>query len=118
METLWQDLRFGVRSLLRNPLPTGLALLILALGIGANTAIFSVISGVLLEPLPYPQPERLILAIDSAPRHGFPRFASSPLNFRDWRDQNRSFATLDASQTHHLNLTVAQRPGAVRGRLG
>jgi putative ABC transport system permease protein len=117
MEALWQDLRFGVRSLLRNPLPTGLALLILTLGIGANTAIFSVISGVLLEPLPYPQPERLILAIDSAPRHGFPRFASAPLNFRDWREQNRSFATLDAYDTYHFNLTGAERPVAVHGGL-
>ena len=115
METLWQDLRFGVRSLVRNPLPTGLALIILTLGIGANTAIFSVISGVLLEPLPYPQPERLILAIDSAPRRGFPRFASSPLNFRDWREQNRSFATLDAFNADHFNLTGAARPVAVRG---
>ncbi|HEV3455472.1 MAG TPA: ABC transporter permease [Thermoanaerobaculia bacterium] len=115
MATLWQDLRFGVRALLRNPLPTGLALLVLTLGIGANTAIFSVISGVLLEPLPYPSPERLILAIDSAPRLGFPLFASSPLNYRDWCEQNRSFSTLDAFNIGRFNLTAAARPVAVRG---
>src|SRR5258708_3425344 len=96
MATLWQDLRFGVRMLRRNPLTSALALLILTLGIGANTAIFSVISGGLLEPLPFPQPEELILVVDSAPRHGFPRFAASPPNFNHWRRQNRSFATLDA----------------------
>ena len=105
MEGLLQDLRVGVRMLLRNPLTTGLALLILALGIGANTAIFSVISGVLLEPLPYPHPERLIALIDSAPKHGFPRFSSSAPNFRDWREQNRSFATLDAWSGGRYNLT-------------
>ncbi len=115
MESLWHDLRFGVRALLRNRLTTGLALLILTLGIGANTAIFSVISGVLLEPLPYPRPERLVVAQESAPRHGFPRFSASPLNFRDWRDQNRCFATLDAYSQEHFNLAGAARPVAVRG---
>ena len=115
METWLQDLRFGVRTLRRTPLATGVALLILALGIGANTAIFSVISGVLLEPLPYPRPERLILAIDSAPRHGFPSFASSPPNFRDWREQNRSFQTLDAYDSECYNLAGGARPVAVQG---
>jgi putative ABC transport system permease protein len=115
MESLWQDLRFGVRMLRRNPLTSGLALLILTLGIGANTAIFSVISGVLLEPLPFPHPERLILVVDSAPRHGFPRFSSSPPNFRDWRQQNRSFATLDAFASDHFNLAGGTQPIATPG---
>ncbi len=115
MESFWHDLRFGVRMLRRNPLTTGLALLILALGIGANTAIFSVISGVLLEPLPIPHPERVIRVMDSAPRHGFPRFSSSAPNYRDWRDQNHSFATLDAYSDEHFNLTGGIRPDAVDG---
>jgi putative ABC transport system permease protein len=105
MEGLRQDLRLGVRMLVRNPLTTGLALLILALGIGANTAIFSVISGVLLEPLPYPRPERLTMVIDSAPKHGFPRFSSSAPNFHDWREQNRSFSGMDAWSGGRYNLT-------------
>jgi putative ABC transport system permease protein len=117
METLWQDLRFAVRTLLRSPLTTGLALLILTLGIGANTAIFSVISGVLLEPLPYPSPDRLIQALDSSPRRGFPRYSSSPPNYRDWRDQNRSFSTLDAYYFARCNLTGTARPVAVPGGL-
>jgi putative ABC transport system permease protein len=115
MAELWQDLRLGVRTLRRSPLTTSLALLILALGIGANTAIFSVISGVLLEPLPFPRPERLILVVDSAPRLGFPRFSSSPPNFRDWRQQTRTFATLDAFHTDHFNLAGGARPVAVAG---
>jgi putative ABC transport system permease protein len=115
METLWQDLRFGVRTLLRNPLTTGLALLILTLGIGANTAIFSVISGVLLEPLPYPSPDRLILALDTSPQRGFPRYSSSPPNYRDWREQNHSFSTLDAYDFERCNLTGAAQPVAVPG---
>jgi putative ABC transport system permease protein len=115
METFWQDLRFGVRMLRRNPLTTVLALLILTLGIGANTAIFSVISGVLLEPLPLPRPERVIRIMDSAPRHGFPRFSSSAPNYRDWRDQNHSFATFDAYSVEHFNLTGGSRPSAVDG---
>jgi predicted permease len=115
MEELWQDLRLGARTLRRSPLATSLALLVLALGIGANTAIFSVISGVLLEPLPFPHPERLILVVDSAPRLGFPRFSSSPPNFRDWRQQTRTFATLDAFNTDHFNLAGGARPVAVAG---
>ncbi len=114
MENSWQDLRFGVRMLLRNPLGSGLALLILAFGIGANTAIFSVISGVLLQPLPFPQPERLMALVDTAPRHGFPRFAASPLNFRDWRDENRSFASMAAYDTERLSLTGGAQPVSVR----
>jgi ABC-type antimicrobial peptide transport system permease subunit len=60
METWWQDLRFGARSLLRNPAVAALGLLTLALGIGANTAIFSIVDGVLLKPLPFLQPERIV----------------------------------------------------------
>jgi predicted permease len=115
MENLWQDLRLGARGLLRSPLGSSLALLVLALGIGANTAIFSVVSGVLLEPLPFPHPERLILVIDSSPRRGFPRFAASPPNFSDWRRQNRNFASLGAFNSDHFNLAGGARPVAVAG---
>ena len=119
METLWRDLQFGVRTLLRNPLPTGLALVILALGIGANSAIFSVVRGVLLSPLPYPRPEQLVQVTDSAPSLGMSRFASSPPNYFDWRAANRSFSSLDAYDidTRHLSLAEGERTVAVAGAL-
>ena len=115
MGNLLQDVRFGVRMLLRNPLGSGLALLILTVGIGATTAIFSVINGVLLQPLPYPEPERLMALVDSAPRHGFPRFSSSPPNFRDWREENRSFVSMAAYDMERFNLTGGAQPVSVRG---
>ncbi|HVT58810.1 MAG TPA: ABC transporter permease [Thermoanaerobaculia bacterium] len=110
MESLLRDLRFGVRMLLGNRLGTGLALLTLALGIGANTAIFSVVSGVLLQPLPVPQPERLVSVIASAPRLGFPRFNCSAPDFKDWREQNQIFAGLAAMQWRRFTLASGGAP--------
>jgi putative ABC transport system permease protein len=115
MDALWQDLRFGVRMLLRSPLTAGLALLTLALGIGANTAIFSVVDGVLRQPLPLPHPERLIRVIDSNPTHGLPRFGSSALNFRDWREQSHSFESLAAFRSDTYNLSAAGTPETLVG---
>ena len=105
MERLWQDIRFALRSLRRSPGHTAAALLALALGIGANTAIFSVVYGVLLEPLPYPSPERLVMLIDANPSRGFDRFTSSPPNFVDWRAQSRSFAGMAAMTRANPSLT-------------
>jgi putative ABC transport system permease protein len=105
LERLWQDIRFSLRSLRRSPGHTAAALLALALGIGANTAIFSVVHGVLLEPLPYPSPERLVMLIDANPSRGFDRFTSSPPNFIDWRDQSRSFAGMAAMTRANPSLT-------------
>jgi putative ABC transport system permease protein len=110
MDALWQDLRFGVRMLRRSPLTTGLALLTLALGIGANTAIFSVVDGVLLQPLPVPHPERLIRVIDTNPGKDLPRFGSSAPNFRDWREQSRAFESLAAFHPNTYNLSAASTP--------
>ncbi len=106
METLLKDLRIAVRSLVRTPSLTVAALLALALGIGANTAIFSVVDGVLLRPLPYPRADRLVLLIDSNPAAGFPRFAASPPNYADWRAQSHSFTDLAAFNGTNLGLTA------------
>ncbi len=96
MGTLVQDLRFGVRGLLRHPGFSAVAVATLALGIGATAAVFSVVNGVLLRPLPYPEPERLVLVWESNPERGWKRFSTSPANFRDWREQDRAFEQLGA----------------------
>src|SRR3954470_21869484 len=80
LESLLQDARFGWRMLRHNPTFTAVAATTLALGIGANTAMFSVINAVLLRPLPYQDPDRLVRIIDTNPSKGFPRFTSSAPN--------------------------------------
>lgn len=97
LESLWQDLRYGARQLRKNPGFTTVAVLTLALGIGANTAIFSVIHGVLLKPLPYPQPDRLVTLWERAPERGIEQERVSGPNYLDWREQNSVFADLAVS---------------------
>ncbi|HMB28269.1 MAG TPA: ABC transporter permease, partial [Blastocatellia bacterium] len=97
MQTLWQDLRFGARMLMKKPGFTAIAVLTLALGIGANTAIFSVVNAVLLKPLPYLKEPRLVF-IESGDKQSDPRgyFGASPADFWDWRAQSRTFQQLAA----------------------
>ena len=116
METLWHDVRFALRDLRKTPAVTAVALIALALGIGANTAIFSVIRGVLLKPLPYKDPARLIALIDTNPKIGFPRFSASLPNFADWRQQSQSFAPLVALGQSSFTLSLPGRePERLRG---
>jgi len=94
MQTFRQDLRFAGRMLLKNPGFTAVAVLTLALGIGANTAIFTVVNGVLLKPLPYPDPERLVTLWERSQRRGFEQERVSGPDFIEWREQNRLFEGL------------------------
>jgi len=105
MRNFWLDVRFAARGLARRRALTVTAIAALALGIGANTAIFSVVHGVLLEPLPYPEPQRLVLAIDANPEAGFPRFSTSPPDFADWREQSTVFSHLAYHQRSSPALT-------------
>ena len=92
METIWQDVKFGARMLAKSPAFTFVAVLTLALGIGANTAIFSVINGMLLRPLPYSEGERLVFISEWAEE--VPGMSFSVENFKDLRDQNKVFEAI------------------------
>jgi putative ABC transport system permease protein len=95
VETSWQDLRLGLRMLRKNPGFTAVAVLTLALGIGANTAIFTVVNGVILKPLPYPQPDRLVMLLEKQLSDGT-LGTVAPSNFFDWREQSHSFDKMAA----------------------
>ncbi|HKD13280.1 MAG TPA: ABC transporter permease, partial [Candidatus Angelobacter sp.] len=105
VESALQDARFGLRMLRRSPGFAVVAAVTLALGLGANTAMFSVIDAVLLRPLPFADPDRLVRIIDANPSKGFPRFSSSPPNFIDWRAQAQSFTGMAASTGGTLTLS-------------
>src|SRR5207245_6351510 len=92
-----QDIRFGLRMLRKNPGFTAVAVLTLALGIGANTAIFSIINGVLLKPLPYPQPDQLVTLWESSPQRGVEQERVSGPNYLDWRAQNTALSDMAVS---------------------
>jgi predicted permease len=103
LDTLAQDLRFAARMLARSPGFTAIAILTLALGIGGNTAIFSIVNGVLLNPLPFPQPDQLVSVHESKPN--FDKGAISYPNFLDWRKENRSFSAMAVGRRWSFNLT-------------
>jgi putative ABC transport system permease protein len=113
METLIKDIRYGVRGLLKRPGFTAIALITLALGIGANTAIFSVVNAVLLRPLPFRDPDNLVIVWEDATFAGFPRNTPAPANYVDWKTQNQSFADMTASHETSFNLTGDGEPERV-----
>jgi predicted permease len=110
METLLQDVRYGWRMLWKNPGFTAVAVLTLALGIGACTAIFSVTDTILLRPLPYFQPERLVTVTETLPKMGTDVIGVAAGEYQDYRSQNRSFSEVAAFQNAGFNLTGEGQP--------
>lgn len=117
MTSFLQDLRYGVRTLLKTPTFTIVAVLVLALGIGANTAIFTVVNTLLLRPLPYPDSSKLVMLWETNPRFqiGVDTLPVTPGNFVDWREQNTVFEHVCAVGAGHWNLTGAGEPERIAG---
>ena len=111
MISFWQDVRHGLRVLAKNPGFTAIAILTLALGIGANTALFSVVNGVLLNPLPFANPDELVAVYTKSPT--FQESSISYPNFLDWQKDNHSFAPLCAFRSDDFNMTGAGEPERV-----
>jgi putative ABC transport system permease protein len=114
-ETLWQDLRFCARLLLKDRGFTAVAVLTVALGVGANTAIFSVVNTILLHPLSYPNPDQLVMVWDSAVKLGLPKNDVAPANFLDWRAQNDVFTDMAAFGASAVSLTGRGDPERLEG---
>jgi len=113
MHTYWQDLRYGARMLLRNPAVSAVAVVTLALGIGANTATFSIVNAVMLRPLPYQNPDRLVSLWTNVPEHG--RWPITPGNFLDWKNQNTVFENMAAFSPSTVTLTGDGEPVQMMG---
>ncbi|HEY6119657.1 MAG TPA: ABC transporter permease [Pyrinomonadaceae bacterium] len=115
MENLVKDIRFAMRGLLKRPGFTAIAVVTLALGIGANTAIFSTINALLLKPLPFPQLDRIVALWDTVPNRGVERNEVTVANYLDWRAQNNTFEQLAIYRWWSTNLTGADAPERVQG---
>src|SRR5271156_2819165 len=113
MTAILQVLKYAFRMLAKSPAFTAVAILTLALAIGANTALFSVVNGVLLNPLPYPQPEQLVALRESKPN--FEWGSISYPNFRDWRKDNRTFSEMAVFRAYAFSLTGIGEAAQVNG---
>src|SRR4026208_2120341 len=122
MRTLFADLRYAFRVLSRTPSFALAVVAVLALGIGANTAIFSIVNAVLLRPLPFDDGDRLVRLFPTPPQTSFPgmtRFSVSPGNFLDWKRDSRAFEGMAAYNARPLTLTGTCEPEmVVAGRMG
>ncbi|HEY2461361.1 MAG TPA: ABC transporter permease [Candidatus Acidoferrum sp.] len=113
MSTLLNDLRYAIRLMAKNPAFTIIAIVTLALGIGANTAIFTVVNAVLLRPLGFRDPSKLVIA---AEKSQYPTISTSYENYLDWRDQSRSFESLEATRVATITLTGSGEPERLNSR--
>jgi predicted permease len=113
LEDTLRDFRHALRVLRRSPGFTAVAVLTLALGIGANSAIFSIVDSILLRPLPYPEPQQLVRIWESSLKYDSPRNVVNPLNFLDWRDHSQSFQSMAAMLSTVTNLNANGQPVAV-----
>jgi len=117
METLLQDVRYGVRLLVKHPSFMAIAVIALGLGIGANTAIFSVVNSVLLRPLPYADPSRVVNVFESNLQRGVNRGAFSYPDFADVRDQNQVFESVASYHDSDFILTGSGEPARLEGQI-
>ena len=115
MRTLWQDLRYGARMLWKNPGTTFVIVVALALGVGANTAIFSVVNAVLLRPLPFENPDQLMVVWETNPARGVQQGTPSPPDFREWRDRSQSFEQMAAFYEEDYNVSGSGDPERLTG---
>jgi putative ABC transport system permease protein len=116
MTTLWNDIRYGLRMLARSPGFTAIAVLTLAIGIGANTAMFSFVSAVLLRPLPYAEPDRLVMVFENQPTQGWFKMAIGAPVLEAWRRQSTVFESLGAARSYgNFTLTGTGRPETLKG---
>ncbi|HUE04095.1 MAG TPA: ABC transporter permease [Bryobacteraceae bacterium] len=115
LETLWQDLRYGGRVLRKNKGFAAVAILTLAMGIGANTAIFSIVNAAIWRPMPYPDPGQLMVLWGNVKRVRVERRGASYPDYRDWRDQSQSFATMAAFDDAQFALTGIDNPERIPG---
>src|SRR5437763_14074052 len=116
MSAFLDDLKYGARLLRRSPGFSAAAILALALGIGANTAIFSVVDAVLLAPMPFKDADRLVIVGEDASNLGFPKNTPAPANWVDWRKQNTVFTDISAARGRFASITGDGPPEQVFGR--
>jgi putative ABC transport system permease protein len=115
LAVLMQDIRHAFRQFLRTPIVTATALLTIALGVGGSTAVFSVVYAVMLRPLPYPQPDRLVELFEDNPRANMPRFRVSALNYRSWAERSESMEAMAAFGSADVTLTDHGEPERLPG---
>ena len=117
MDSFLKDIRYGVRSLMKRPTLTIIAVITLAIGIGANSAIFSVVNALLIKPLPFPELERVVAVWETQPSRGVLRNEASMANYLDWRSQNQTFEQMGLYRWWSASLTGIDTPERIQGFL-